>query len=138
MEGPNLAESKSIESSSGILPRAVALLFEEIKRLDLMGIKIDIKLSCLEIYNDSLTDLLAEPSFNNSLNSSLNTSNGSQESQKEGKLVISFHNGKVSVSNLTWITIKDTQQLFAMVTKASSTRAVDKTSWNERFLYLKS
>lgn len=136
MEGPNLSESKSITESSGILPRAVAFIFQEVKRLELMGVKIEIKLSCLEIYNETLTDLLAEPgNLNFSLNMS-NSSSGSQGSDKEGKLTISFHNNKVVVNNLTWITINDTTQLFSLVMKASSARAVDKTSWNERWLKL--
>ena len=130
MEGPDLATSDSITTTSGILPRAVDFIFREIKRIETMGHKVELSLSCLEIYNEGLTDLLADSS---SLNSSLNISLTSQNSDKEGKLQIVYSNNRVFVNNLNWIAINNNQQLFQLVMKASKARATEKTAWNDRY-----
>jgi len=130
MEGPNLAQTEGINENSGILPRAVDFIFSEIKRLEILGVKVELQLACLEIYNETLTDLLGDTSsLNNSLNSSANSISSLD---KDGKLVIMHTNNKVIIHNLTWVPIQDHQQLFSLVMKASKARTTDKTSWNER------
>lgn len=147
MEGPNLDQANSVTQDSGILPRAVDFIFQEIKRLEVQGNFIDLQMSCMEIYNENLTDLLAGPESN-----TMNTSTGgpgntnqpmAKDKQKDkekekdvekdnSRLGISFNGNKVTVSGLTWVPIKDTQQLFTLVSRASKTRVTDKTSWNEK------
>ena len=146
MEGPNLDQARSVTSDSGILPRAVDFIFKEIQRLQVQGNSIDLQMSCMEIYNENLTDLLAAPESGNMNTSSGGQTNSSQfaakDKQKEkekdaekdnSRLAISFNGNKVTVSGLTWVPVKDTQQLFTLVSRASKTRVTDKTSWNEKY-----
>ena len=143
MEGPNLTSGTTITNESGILPRAVDFIFKEKKRLEYQGKKIDLQMACLEIYNDNLSDLLSidvnskdnsgSGSGNNSHSNGFNgIGNNSNSLSSNDRLSISYQHGKVIVGGLTWINIQDNQQLLDMVVKASKTRMVEKTNWNER------
>ena len=46
-----------MDENSGILPRLAFFIFEEIKRLHVIG-ELDIEVSALEVYCDTVNDLL--------------------------------------------------------------------------------
>lgn len=148
MEGPNLDEANGITIDSGVLPRAVDFIFKEIKRLELQNNYIEMQMSCMEIYNENLTDLLAVPessNINGQAQGAANPVTGKEKGKDKkndkdkeniednnSSLKINFAGGKVVVNGLTWVTIKENQQLFSLVSRASKTRVTDKTSWNEK------
>ena len=120
LEGPSLKNATEVNPSSGILPRAVEFLFGEVERLVSIS-KVDIHLSALEIYNETLKDLLSGQ-----------TDTG-QKGQHADKLGISFVKERVHVRGLTWVKIESSSQLLDYVAKASQNRTTDKTSWNDRY-----
>jgi Kinesin motor domain len=61
-EGYDHNHSNNITKKSGIIPRTFHFIFEKLKEHELVRkSKITVELSCLEIYNEDLYDLL-EPS----------------------------------------------------------------------------
>jgi hypothetical protein len=117
MEGPELSSCKEVNSNSGILPRTVHFIFEEMQRLQYKEAQISLELACMEIYNDEIMDLLFEDS---------NASSG------KTKLSIVFNGKDVIIRNLTWKKIGDYYQLFSLIKMASAKRSTDATQWNER------
>ena len=118
MEGPDLSSCKEVNAGSGILPRTVHFIFEEMNRLQYKEAQILLELACMEIYNDEIMDLLAEEiNFDTS----------------KSKLSIVFNGRNVIIRNLTWKKIENYYQLFSLITTASARRSTDTTQWNERF-----
>jgi len=120
MEGPNLSLSKEIEFNSGILPRSIYFIFQEMERRNLEGSQILLELACMEIYNDDLFDLLAEEKDPMTM-------------PTKSKLSIVFNGKEVIIQNLTWKKISNPPELFSLISKASLRRSTDKTLWNDRY-----
>lgn len=119
LEGPNLVNSATITENAGVLPRAVDFIFKEVERLSLVS-KIEVFISALEIYNETLHDLLSGETESSEKN------NGGE------KLTISFAKNRVHVHGLEWIKIQNNEQMLSLLSKASKNRATDKTGWNDR------
>lgn len=118
LEGPNLRNDVEINNSSGILPRAVDFVFKEVERVRSLT-NIQIQMAAVEIYNETLHDLLA----------------GESESSDKGaadKLSINFIKNRVNVKGLQWIKIENNTQMLSLVAKASNNRSTDRTGWNDR------
>ena len=119
LEGPELTRAKTLNEMSGILPRAVDFIFKEVERLRIVS-KIEVFISALEIYNETLHDLLS----------------GETETIEKGgtgdKLTISFMKNKVQIQGLEWIKIQNNEQMLSLLAKASKNRATDKTGHNDR------
>ena len=58
-ENCTFANNKEPTEFSGILPRAGIHIFNEIERVKQLGGKYEVLFSCIEIYNDSIRDLLS-------------------------------------------------------------------------------
>lgn len=61
MEGPNtleLDESNQLFPQSGILPRTAVFIFEELQRKKRAREDVQLSVSSIEIYNDTVRDLL--------------------------------------------------------------------------------
>ena len=103
-------------------------------------------MACMEIYNENITDLLcfqderlsigpliSENKLSVTFKDKVKPKDKDRDGEKDnGKLTITFAANKVSVSGLTWVPIKDNQQLFSLVRRASKSRVTDKTTWNEK------
>lgn len=98
------------ERLKGIMPRAVEFIFNEKKRLEILGKTMRFLLSIIEIYNENLTDLLCP----------------------ENKPSINQIGSKVCLKSLASIEIIDGRQLVGLIRKASKSRVTDKTQFNER------
>jgi len=141
MEGPNLDQADTVTEDSGILPRAVDFIFKEIQRLELQGNHIELEMSCMEIYNDNMSDLLGPQEVahekpaaaeNGQTCRKKNKEKEKEKDEEKKELTINFTGTKVIVNGLSWVPIHDNNQLFSLVKKASKSRMTDKTTWNEK------
>lgn len=57
MQGPSF-DNFEITELSGILPRTASFIFEELSRLNKIGINSHLYFSALEVYNENIFDLL--------------------------------------------------------------------------------
>lgn len=64
MEGPPGSIPKGDLGEIGIIPRAVNKIFDSMKDLESRGWRYEIEVSFLEIYNESIRDLLGEAGTN--------------------------------------------------------------------------
>lgn len=95
-----------------MIPRAVELLFEKIQDLRSFHWNYDVQLSVIEIYNETLKDLL---------NSKSNTSHE-----------IRFNEGKgITVTNLTNVSVLSPSEFYSYMRQANNNRAVAATNYNE-------
>lgn len=109
MEGPETPDP----DSEGMIPRAVAQIFEAAESLKEKGWCYSMVCQFVEIYNETLNDLL---------------SNG------ENKRFEIRHDsaGKTTVTDVVTVPVKSPNAVHALLTKASSNRAVASTNCNER------
>ena len=102
-----------ITQQSGILPRTAKFIFEEKKRLEKMNENLDISFSAIEIYNETIYDLLIP---NNNI--------------KKIPLTIYCANNEVNIPNLQWKNIQNENDIIKFTLHASNTRSCDSTSFN--------
>ncbi|KAL5007768.1 hypothetical protein ScPMuIL_016574 [Solemya velum] len=110
MQGPDLNDEEKV----GMIPRSVAQIFQSVRELQTKGWQYDMEASFLEIYNETIRDLL---------------SNG-----KEDKYEIKLHgpnSNEVTVTNLTLVNISSEDQINNLLARASDNRAVAETKCNE-------
>ncbi|XP_064602112.1 carboxy-terminal kinesin 2-like [Liolophura sinensis] len=112
MEGPN----DITEESMGMIPRAVGQIFETARELEEKGWRYEFTASFLEIYNETIRDLLG---------------NGKADVKHEIKMLASGTND-VMVSDLTMVPVKSEEKVHSLLRKASENRAVAETKCNER------
>ncbi|XP_013392997.1 carboxy-terminal kinesin 2 [Lingula anatina] len=112
MEGgsDNAAENR------GMIPRAVAQIFQTGRELEEKGWKYTFEASFLEIYNETIRDLLG---------------NGKDDQKYDIKMTGSNSND-VMVTNLTLVPVSSENQVHSLLEKASHNRAVAETKCNER------
>ncbi len=103
-----------ITQKSGILPRTAKFIFEEKKRLEKMNEKLDISFSAIEIYNETIYDLLISNNNNN----------------KKIPLTVYCANNEVNIPNLQWKNIQNENDIIKFTLHASNTRSCDSTSFN--------
>ncbi|XP_033751751.1 carboxy-terminal kinesin 2-like [Pecten maximus] len=111
MEGGSVDDPES----QGMIPRSVIQIFESIKELETKGWKYNMEASFLEIYNETIRDLLG---------------NGKDELKHEIKLTGTSSND-VTVTNLTLVTVETDKQISTLLKRASHNRAVAETKCNE-------
>ncbi|XP_060069856.1 carboxy-terminal kinesin 2-like [Ylistrum balloti] len=111
MEGGSVDDPES----QGMIPRSVIQIFESIKELESKGWKYSMEASFLEIYNETIRDLLG---------------NGKDDVKHDIKLTGSSSND-VTVTNLTFVTVETDTQITTLLKKASHNRAVAETKCNE-------
>jgi hypothetical protein len=90
--------------ASGVIPRSIRQVFESCSALEAQGWSFNLTACFLEIYNDTLRDLLAAPSL---------------KSKKDGgkdeeKLDIHHENGDTIVKNLTYVPVSSAEQLLVI------------------------
>ena len=99
----------------GIIPRTIDFLFDCFEQYKTLGWEYEIKVSCLEIYNEVLFDLL---------------SNDAKE--LEIKMVSAKSRLEIFVSNLTEVTVSNGNNLHKLMHMAKNNRATAATVGNER------
>jgi len=136
MEGPSLNRN---DDRRGMIPRSVEKIFEHKDTLKAKGWDYQCKASYLEIYNETIRDLLRQPSQGG-------MSNGSQFGFGNGNFgqtlaeTLDIHqkkssNGKkveVFVEGLTEIDVRGSSDVYPLLSLASRNRSTSRTDCNER------
>ncbi|XAR53732.1 Minus-end-directed kinesin ATPase [Bertholletia excelsa] len=110
----------------GLIPRSLEQIFETSQSLLAQGWKFKMQASMLEIYNETIRDLLS-PNRSNGLDSA-RTENGGA-----GKQYAIKHdpNGNTHVSDLTIIDVCSIKEVSSLLQQAAQSRSVGKTQMNE-------
>jgi hypothetical protein len=104
-------DTKSLNTNSGILPRAAYFIFEEVSRLKYLNHKIALTFSAVEIYNENIYDLLKK------------------EKTKQG-LTLYTSGNEVQIKSLIWVNIKSEEDILKYTKEASDSRRSDSTQFN--------
>lgn len=99
---------------AGMIPRAVQQIFETAEALREKGWSFTFEASYLEIYNETIRDLLG---------------NGSEDG---GKYEIRHANGRTVVTDLQVMPVRTPEEVMGLLGKAAHNRAVAETQCNER------
>ncbi|KAJ3131889.1 Kinesin-like protein kifc1 [Physocladia obscura] len=119
MEGSNIGSSEN----SGMIPRAVAQIFETAEALESKGWTYTFEAWFLEIYNESIRDLLIGATGGNVKVAS--------NSVKAEKFEIRHAQGKTLVTDVIVVPVKNGREVHSLLKRASSNRAVAATNSNE-------
>jgi hypothetical protein len=117
------------EAERGLIPRSVEHIINQINEMKTMGWAVEATYSMLEVYNESLIDLL---SVSDSSGGSISTETNSN------KLKIMFQNDRVVIPQLTSVAMRSEcvddalDQLQDILCKANATRTTASTAMNER------
>nr|XP_060616552.1 kinesin-like protein KIFC1 isoform X2 [Anolis sagrei ordinatus] len=113
MEGPEEMEPQDV----GMIPRAVRQIFQAAKEMEGKGWKYHFTANFLEIYNETLRDLLVlRPEQNAEL-----------EIRR-----VSQHTEELHVPNLSYIKVTSEQEVLRLLQRAKANRSVARTNLNER------
>jgi len=112
---------KSGIDQKGIIPRSLEQIFKTSQSLESQGWKYSMQASMLEIYNESIRDLLA-PGRPNSFD---------MTTSKQYTIKHDSH-GNTTVSDLTIIDVFSIADVTNLLEKASHSRSVGKTQMNEQ------
>ncbi|CAI0437083.1 unnamed protein product [Linum tenue] len=106
----------------GLIPRTLEQIFQTRESLKLQGWKYEMQVSMLEIYNETIRDLLStnRDSFREG------TPNGKQYAIKHDL------NGNTTVSDLTVVDVRSSREVSYLLDRASHSRSVGKTQMNEQ------
>ncbi|KAL8170234.1 hypothetical protein V2J09_022038 [Rumex salicifolius] len=118
MGDPNNPEQK------GLIPRSLEQIFETRKYLQSQGWKYEMQVSMLEIYNETIRDLLSKSSSD-----AVRSENGTPGKQYAIKHDL---NGNTHVSDLTVVDVRSTREVSYLLEKAAQSRSVGKTLMNEQ------
>jgi kinesin family protein C1 len=109
MFGPSLAPG---DAARGVIPRAVEQLFAAAAQRAQLGWRTTLEASCLQIYNEEVSDLLAADAA-------------------DGRCVVRAAPNVAAVANLTRVAVATAPQLYALLEAAAARRAVGRTACNE-------
>ncbi|GAB2284643.1 hypothetical protein Dimus_019095 [Dionaea muscipula] len=109
----------------GLIPRCLEQIFETRESLRLQGWKYELQVSMLEIYNETIRDLLSTSKYSSDP-SRLENSNWKQYNIKHDS------NGNTHVSDLTVVDVRSSREMSYLLDKAAQSRAVGKTLMNEQ------
>ncbi|KAL1537743.1 Kinesin-like protein KIN-14C [Salvia divinorum] len=107
----------------GLIPRTLEQVFETRQILQAQGWKYEMQVSMLEIYNETIRDLLAP---NKSISDGSRPENGKQYTIKHDV------NGNTHVSDLTVMDVRSSKEVSYLLDRAAQSRSVGKTQMNEQ------
>uniref|UniRef100_A0A0V0IT22 Putative kinesin-1-like n=1 Tax=Solanum chacoense TaxID=4108 RepID=A0A0V0IT22_SOLCH len=113
MGNPESAENK------GLIPRTLEQVFETRQSLQAQGWKYEMQVSMLEIYNETIRDLLS------GFDTSRPENGGKQYTIKHDA------NGHTHVSDLTVVDVQSSSKVSSLLRRAAQSRSVGKTQMNE-------
>ncbi|XP_073026078.1 kinesin-like protein KIN-14N isoform X1 [Primulina eburnea] len=113
-----------IPDHKGLIPRSLEQVFETRQILQSQGWKYEMQVSMLEIYNETIRDLLA-PNRSGCDASRLDNA-GKQYAIKHDA------NGNTSVSDLTIVDVRSSREVSYLLERAAQSRSVGKTQMNEQ------
>jgi kinesin family protein C1 len=114
LEGYN-PDSEKLGPLSGVLPRALDLITKEVSKTNSFQMKGDVLsvyLSCIEIYNERIGDLLAG------------------KDKREEEVRIQLNNGKVILQGLVRRKVANIAEALETIKESSSRRQVEATTFN--------
>lgn len=106
--------ARNDQQQAGMIPRAVQQIFSTAEALKEKGWSFALEASYLEIYNESIRDLLSGPS------------------EDGGKYEIRHANGRTTVTDLHVVPVGSPSEVMSLLGKAAHNRAVAETQCNER------
>uniref|UniRef100_UPI00358FCAFC carboxy-terminal kinesin 2-like n=1 Tax=Myxine glutinosa TaxID=7769 RepID=UPI00358FCAFC len=118
MEGPTKGPAARKPESRGIIPRAVSQVFSTAEQLQVQGWKYSFVASFLEIYNDTIQDLLVS-----------GASRHDYEIKRKPK---SSRSHEFYVTNLKYEPVISEEEVEMLLRKASENRSVAATAVNDR------
>ncbi|XP_024960300.1 kinesin-like protein KIN-14N [Cynara cardunculus var. scolymus] len=104
----------------GLIPRSLEQIFESKQMLQNQGWKYEMQVSMLEIYNETIRDLL-----------STNRS-GPPECGSKQHTIKHDANGNTHVSDLTIVDVRSSREVSYLLSRAAQSRSVGKTQMNEQ------
>ncbi|GER56568.1 kinesin-like protein [Striga asiatica] len=108
----------------GLIPRSLEQVFETKQILEAQGWKYEMQVSMLEIYNETIRDLLAP---NKSIFDASRTDNSVRQ-----YAIKHDANGNTLVSDLTIMDVRCSKQVSYLLERAAQSRSVGKTQMNEQ------
>ncbi|KAG0307023.1 kinesin-like nuclear fusion protein, partial [Dissophora globulifera] len=118
MEGPLNATAETM----GMIPRSVLQIYENAKALEPKGWVYSMEGQYVEIYNETINDLLG----NEGLDANNNGSNSKKHEIRHGP------NGKTTITDITTAVLTSPERVAALLKKAAHNRSVGSTQMNER------
>jgi len=106
----------------GVVPRAAEQAFETAEQMRSLGWDFSFELSCLEIYNEELRDLLGEE----------RSGKKAKEASDTAKLKLIDSGTEVSVPGLNVLPVANTDELHAHLARAAKARATASTKCNDQ------
>ena len=123
MEGARHPRTNEIiELHAGVIPRSVAHIFETLER---NKSEYTVKLSCLELYNEELQDLLSVEA------PSLNNGQASKDSGSKLKIFDDSSKG-TSVHGAEEVVVQDTAHVMKVLDQATKRRQIAETQLNKQ------
>ncbi|KAL0302078.1 UNVERIFIED_CONTAM: Kinesin-like protein KIN-14N [Sesamum radiatum] len=108
----------------GLIPRSLEQVFETRQILEAQGWKYEMQVSMLEIYNETIRDLLAPN--RSSFDVTRLENSGKQYAIKHDA------NGNTHVSDLTIVDVRSSKEVSYLLERAAQSRSVGKTQMNEQ------
>ncbi|KAI7753750.1 hypothetical protein M8C21_013349 [Ambrosia artemisiifolia] len=109
-------------NDKGLIPRSLEQIFEAREKLKEQGWKYEMQVSMLEIYNETIRDLLSS-----------NKSNSTESSGNKQQYAIKHDaNGSTHVSDLTIVDVRSSKEVSYLLNRAAQSRSVGKTQMNEQ------
>ncbi|KAJ8424941.1 hypothetical protein Cgig2_030897 [Carnegiea gigantea] len=110
----------------GLIPRSLEQIFETSQRLSAQGWKYKMQASVLEIYNETVRDLLSSNRSNWDTSRTENGLPGKQYAIKHDA------NGNTYVSDLTIVDVCSSKEVSSLLHQAAQCRSVGRTQMNEQ------
>lgn len=109
-------EGDEIDETRGVIPRAVQQIFKAAEKLGAQGWEFTFTASFVEIYNETLRDLLY-------------TGKASKRPEHE---IRKLSNGEVTITNLTYEKVTNEDQVLGLIVLANRNRSTAQTAQNDR------
>ncbi|KAJ7280520.1 hypothetical protein O6H91_Y370600 [Diphasiastrum complanatum] len=110
----------------GVIPRSVEQIFQSSQALQAQGWKFTMQASMLEIYNETIRDLLA-----NSRRTSLDSQRSDGGTPAKQHVVKHEPNGNTFVTDLTIVEVSSWKEVSSLLRRAAQSRTVGKTAMND-------
>ncbi|CAN8066173.1 unnamed protein product [Agarophyton chilense] len=115
-----LGERSGSKSNLGMIPRSIQQVFETARSMEKDGWTFDLKASFLEIYNESIRDLLVDSSASANVKT------------REHRIVYSQEKKSCSVTDVSVESVKDEAHIQKLIAQSMKNRATAATRSNER------